>query len=210
MSKIKEIRLIPRLVLAFVAGLIIFGIGINVTWTSSQGHAEMLQMMTRDRMRSVNSDIQAYLKKKGKLPDSLDIVSDSPKDTIFKHFQNADISDRWGRLFIYRITKTGYTLMSYGRDGKPGGVGVDSDITLDNANSEVPFLQAMDDDWTSQMIGGSAIAGTLTFFLAFFLIRPADFNRKKWGCMLAKLVPLLVVLFFLTLLIIALDVPSGH
>jgi len=207
MNKIKTIQLIPRLVLALIAGLLIFGIGLNVMWSSSQSHAEMLQIMTKNRMKSVNSDIQAYLKKEGKLPGSLNVVGVDPS---YPSFNDSNLLDRWRRPYVYRITKTGYTLMSYGRDGKPGGVGLDSDISLDNTNSEVPFLQAMNDPWASQMILGSTIAGILTFFLAFFLIRPADFSKKNWGCIMAKLVPLLIVLFFLTLLIIALDVPSGH
>ena len=41
--------------------------------------------------------------------------------------------DPWGRPFIYRspgdVNMTAYDLLSYGRDGQPGGTGEDADIT---------------------------------------------------------------------------------
>jgi general secretion pathway protein G len=39
--------------------------------------------------------------------------------------------DPWGRPYVYRArgTKGEYDLVSYGRDGRPGGSGEDSDIT---------------------------------------------------------------------------------
>lgn len=38
--------------------------------------------------------------------------------------------DPWGRPYVYRMpgTKSDYELLSYGRDGRPGGSGEDADI----------------------------------------------------------------------------------
>lgn len=207
MSKIKTIQLIPRLVIACITGLLIFGIGLNATWTNSQGHAEQLQTMTRKRIKNIDSDIQAFVKKNGKLPTSLNVVGVDPK---YPSYNDAGLLDRWGHSYVYRLTKNTYTLISYGHDGKPGGVGIDSDISTDNTNSKMPFLQVFNVPWASTMILGSIIAAIFTFFLTFFLIRPADISRERWGCLLAKLLPTLVFLIFLTLLIVLLDYPSGH
>lgn len=39
-------------------------------------------------------------------------------------------SDPWGRPFVYRQTEQGdFSITSYGRDGKPGGTGIDEDIS---------------------------------------------------------------------------------
>jgi general secretion pathway protein G len=42
-------------------------------------------------------------------------------------------NDPWGRPYIYKspgeVNPTGYDLLSYGADGKPGGEGDDADIT---------------------------------------------------------------------------------
>ena len=39
-------------------------------------------------------------------------------------------NDPWGRPYVYRVPgeKTEYDVISYGRDGKPGGTGEDADI----------------------------------------------------------------------------------
>jgi general secretion pathway protein G len=41
--------------------------------------------------------------------------------------------DPWGRPFIYKspgdVNATSYDLLSYGRDGQPGGTGEDADVT---------------------------------------------------------------------------------
>lgn len=39
-------------------------------------------------------------------------------------------NDPWGRPYVYRVPgeKSDYEIVSYGRDGKPGGTGEDADI----------------------------------------------------------------------------------
>jgi|SRR5687767_9339295 general secretion pathway protein G len=46
------------------------------------------------------------------------------------YLKKAVPNDPWGRPYVYRQPgqKTDYELVSYGRDGKPGGSGEDSDI----------------------------------------------------------------------------------
>jgi general secretion pathway protein G len=41
-------------------------------------------------------------------------------------------SDPWGRPYVYRIpgAKGEFEVVSYGRDGKPGGTGDDADIGI--------------------------------------------------------------------------------
>jgi len=41
------------------------------------------------------------------------------------------VPDPWGHAYLYRApgTKSEYEILSYGRDGQPGGSGLDADIT---------------------------------------------------------------------------------
>jgi general secretion pathway protein G len=51
---------------------------------------------------------------------------------IAPYLRKAVPQDPWGRPYVYRSPgeKGEFTLLSYGRDGKPGGANEDSDITL--------------------------------------------------------------------------------
>ena len=46
-------------------------------------------------------------------------------------------NDPWGRPYVYRIPgeKAAYEVLSYGRDGKPGGTGEDADIGVQATTS---------------------------------------------------------------------------
>src|ERR1044071_341675 len=46
-------------------------------------------------------------------------------------------NDPWGRPYVYQIPgdKAEYTVLSYGRDGKPGGTGEDADIGVQTVSS---------------------------------------------------------------------------
>ncbi len=46
------------------------------------------------------------------------------------YLKKAVPNDPWGRPYVYRVPgqKGDYDLLSYGRDGKPGGTGEDADI----------------------------------------------------------------------------------
>ena len=49
--------------------------------------------------------------------------------------------DPWGHPYIYKspgeVNAESYDLLSYGRDGKPGGIGEDADLTSWGADSTV-------------------------------------------------------------------------
>lgn len=46
------------------------------------------------------------------------------------YLKKAVPNDPWGRAYLYRVPgeKAEFEVVSYGRDGKPGGIGEDSDI----------------------------------------------------------------------------------
>src|SRR4051812_38092790 len=46
------------------------------------------------------------------------------------YLKKAVPNDPWGRAYVYRVPgeKSEFTLLSYGKDGKPGGSGEDADI----------------------------------------------------------------------------------
>lgn len=75
-----------------------------------------------------------------------------PKDlTVLpqrQHYANR-ITDGWGRLLVYTVEENGViSLKSLGRDGKPGGDGLDQDIVRQyRTRKEDGTLNIDDDRW---------------------------------------------------------------
>lgn len=61
------------------------------------------------------------------------LVTAPPGDPNWKgpYLKKALPMDPWGRPYVYRApgAKTEYEIVSYGRDGKPGGSGEDADVS---------------------------------------------------------------------------------
>ena len=77
--------------------------------------------LTKTTMLVIEARIQKYITQKGSLPDSL---SDLP----FIENKHNKITDGWGREIIYSVKNGQIKLISYGKDGKPGGKGRNADI----------------------------------------------------------------------------------
>ncbi|MES2445503.1 MAG: type II secretion system major pseudopilin GspG [Pseudomonadota bacterium] len=56
-------------------------------------------------------------------------VPPSPAPPAWHPYVQDDPKDPWGRDYVYTVDGTGFTITSLGKDGKPGGEGVDADIT---------------------------------------------------------------------------------
>jgi hypothetical protein len=79
---------------------------------------------TRTSMRETFARIALYAETNRSIPQSLAVLA--PR----AGYANKT-TDGWGRPLQYDLSKEGIiTLRSYGADGKPGGVGEDTDISL--------------------------------------------------------------------------------
>lgn len=66
--------------------------------------------------------IRHYYEKNGMLPTSLAELPEAPS-------KENRVTDGWGRPIIYKHVNGKVFLLSYGKDGLPGGSGDDEDIT---------------------------------------------------------------------------------
>ena len=76
-------------------------------------------MMMRSDFVEIRQALSEFAREHRQYPDSLEQVPEL-KDRQFRDF--------WGHPYQYNRTATGYSLLSLGRDGKPGGIGLDADI----------------------------------------------------------------------------------
>lgn len=95
------------------------------------------QLVAQVNMKSLSCAIVNFRSEQSRLPLSLDELLE--KNSVIgymqwpngKYLKNSEmLYDPWGRMFIYEFSTNGFSLTSYGNDGKKGGVGQDSDVVL--------------------------------------------------------------------------------
>ncbi|MEH8015833.1 type II secretion system major pseudopilin GspG [Rheinheimera muenzenbergensis] len=84
------------------------------------------------QMELLETSLNTYRLDLGNYPDSLDLLLKSENKNWDGPYLPKDIpADPWGNPYVYsNKSETGisFSLMSYGRDGRPGGEGDDADI----------------------------------------------------------------------------------
>lgn len=90
---------------------------------------------TRAKMARAETAIETYRIHIQKYPDKLEDLIMCPVglESIWQgpYLKESQLLDPWDRPFIYKLDPNGYSLKSYGEDGKPGGEGYDADIYND-------------------------------------------------------------------------------
>ena len=157
---------------AIAASLAAICIFLLVYWSAWAGprnsiavgsyQAEMMLM----RLGQVSGLIEQYAEKNGRYPDTLREAS----PWVVGEQQLPDI---WGNPIQYaRINNgRGYRLWSLGRDGKPGGVGLDADFELTGGYKiPITFHQFLFKGEESGGLFATALSAGLCAWLACFLI----------------------------------------
>jgi general secretion pathway protein G len=84
---------------------------------------------------SISSALKLYRMDNGDYPTAEQglkalVVAPSPTPPGWLHpYVEQDPKDPWGRDYVYTVDGGSFTITSLGKDGKPGGEGVDADIT---------------------------------------------------------------------------------
>jgi general secretion pathway protein G len=200
-----------RFAIAALTGIVIIGICLNVTWNDAGVYIQFPQMFTRRTLKYTALAVEEYRQKKGTLPRSLSQLNGMSDAPIIQ--DNGVIWDSWRHPLIYKVHKDNFTLMSYGRDGKPGGIGLDCDLSSANpkpATAALPFLQVIFHPLARGMVWTSVISGVLTFLLIFSVVTPIDLSQQRWRELAFKLLFTLIATYFVAVFITMLHVPSGH
>ncbi len=139
---------------------------------------------------------------------------DEPIYLPFHLFHEEEVLDGWRRPFEYSTDGTNYTVTSFGRDGKPGGVGLDCDLTNINPHpaSSVPTLHQFTFGCrpTEGLVGTWIGSGLLTFVLSWFLARPTLLTRKKVLALCIKVMVTVVGAIIVACFLAGFHVSTGH
>lgn len=149
----------------------------------------------------------------GRLPKSIAELGTLDQSSL-AFDKNQDILDKWGRPFMYTVDGDKYLVLSYGRDGKPGGDGLDCDLSSDDicpARAQVPLRQFLFDVPSGGMVQVCAITGFFAFLLSLVVIKPADVCRAQAMVVAAKAVLMMSAAVAISVIIVMLHfVAAGH
>lgn len=199
----------PCFVVAFLVGSIVSGMCLYTAWQNIRP-APLLsreQYITCRAIEEIRASINDYTKSNA-VPKTLDELPDAQKWRW-----QFPLEDGWGRPLIYTVNGTNWLVTSYGRDAKPGGIGLDCDLTSSSLRPKesLPTLhQFVFDLPTSGAIWGCFICGLAAFLLALFTLKPPLLTRQTIFVVIFKLGLTIIGTLIAGSMITAVHVPSGH
>jgi general secretion pathway protein G len=225
----RRIAILPRLVAALVVGTIIFVVCRNTAYKGFRDShvVQIKSTYTLRGMASVRDAIEDYREENGVLPTSLRDVS--PRENAYYRTDESGIPvDEWERPLRYSTDDADYRLVSYGRDGKPGGEGLDADLSTSDLlgqeegtrgwhplpeRAKPTFEQFVEDRGEFGMGGSgrrmfvtSIVTGGLAFLVAFLTLwRSRNLERMIIGLIVTTLGAV-----FIGALIVGMHAPTGH
>lgn len=123
------------------------------------------------------------------------------------------VLDPWGNPYEYTRQDGTPVVYSYGRDGRLGGVGLDSDLYSDGRTAEdsLPtFWQFSTELPSSGVIGTCLVAGMLASAVCLMLTRDTQLRKVKPAA-IARRVTITVLASVVTAVLISfLHIPTGH
>lgn len=202
----------------FVAGLT-FWMSLEATYTANckivTQHYSTRAGRTRTlSLRQTAKYIEEFRKQAGHLPENLREVE--TRLDFSKYDRETWARDGWKRPLAYQRKGECFSLISYGHDGKPGGIGLDADIVygekkIKNMPTFWQFLRYSDSD-TNFLYPACWIAAFFAFFVGMYASYTDARERKKVSSveMLLSVALVAGISVFGAVLIGALDYPSGH
>jgi hypothetical protein len=205
-----------RFLIASCAGFIVSTLAIFVAWQNVRDSMQVRpqQWYTQMLLREIDDAITSYQQKSNAVPRSLEQLRDVGKEDRLRFlFENDAVLDGWHRPFHSTFDGTNFLVTSYGRDGKPGGTGLDCDLTNKDprpSKSSPTFLRFVCEKDLRGMVGTCVVCGVLTFLLSLLTIKPPDLTRQMRFVLARKLVATVIGAAIVTVIISILHFPSGH
>jgi general secretion pathway protein G len=167
---------------------------------------------TRASLKYLSEDIARYREKTGGLPARLSDVT-VMGDPMYPVDEEGRPLDGWGRPFRYQIAGNTYDLYSFGRDGLPGGSGLDADLHAGRTDpwAEHITLWQFTTAWGMRGIQLVCLAaGVLAFPLCLSRTKPGAPDRPTLRDVLIKNAVTAVFAVLAAVVISILHLPTGH
>jgi len=207
-----------QLLAALLSGAAVFAVLQVSAWSTCRDMRNVCprQDDTRRIFHIVSGHLEEHRKQHGTLPESLAGIADLPAYLS----PNGRAVDAWGRPLRYQPRGEAYDLSSLGRDGKPGGLGLDADLYHEDPTRDLTaptfrqWLTVRDprEIESGRFVFAGLLAGGIVAVVVFQSVR--DMRAREPGL---GPVPLLLSVAVVTSLacvvgafLLPLHVPSGH
>lgn len=174
----KRRQIIVRLLIALLVGTTVCVVATVSAWQVC--HMDPWfelgqQWETLHKMRQIESAIDVYRQEMGLPPASFANLEGT--EGIYEPIEDGIIRDAWDHPLVYSQEGADYTVRSYGRDGKPGGAGLDRDLLTPTSNIDwfavgPTLYQYVFEMGTEGVIASFAVSGALAFVLTLALVKP--------------------------------------
>ncbi|MFT3883149.1 MAG: type II secretion system protein GspG [Gemmatales bacterium] len=189
-----------RLLVAFVVGLFIAFTSYLCAYFNQRG-AYGLVTGEPFSIRHVQHAIETHREKAGRWPTSLAEVEDL-KDRLNDQGQ---FLNPWNHPYQYRVEGDKYELYSLGKDGQPGGEGLDADLQARNRPEPPTLRQFTLDLPTGGVLAACILSGVCAGL--FCLMQKRDLSRRSFYLRLGATA---IGAILLAVVISVLHIPSGH
>ena len=216
-----------KLLMALLVGLVTAAAGcLSGLYSLRQPHSWVC-LPQRETIREqwiLSTNLNKYKEKHGAYPLTLEEMT-SQWNYEGKPLEKQDIDDRiedgWNNPMVYASDGETWELISYGADGKSGGIGLDADIRCIDTddpsygnnlykNSPPTIKQVIQSEHFNTAATFSGVFGIICFFVAlcnFVSPRNAD---KRHKTIIPAVALMLVTSYFINVLISVQSVASGH
>ena len=205
-----------RLLLSSAAGLTVTILSLLSAWRGPGTHPSFRsrQDNTQYRLRTIEQAIQRHIETTGKPPSALGELQEVREGRLWVG-RDGSVRDCWDRPVHYSVDGGKHLVVSYGRDGKPGGRGLDCDLS--SADPTPPeslptFGQFLLDLPTGSLVWTSVLGGVVVFLLAFCTIKKDLYATMPAGAISIAInlaVTVIAALLFASFISV-LHIPTGH
>lgn len=152
--------------LASLTALLVFVITYLASWVEHGDALVLARLKHRvslHHMGWICEELNQYHQTHGKYPDSLAELPNLRNRLL--HSPSGEALDVWGHPFLYRRMAEGFELVSPGRDGQRGGVGLDADLVWGDpptyTQTRLPWSQFLFDASANENVFPAAVVASL-------------------------------------------------
>ena len=205
---------VARIGIAVLVGVAVTATAILAAWQRYAPTRPLNdeQFFTRVDLDWMRNALGMYLRDNGTLPLTLP----DPKKVnsmVLRTDGNSSVVDAWGHDLIYQHDGNHFVVTSLGRDGKPGGVGLDCDLSTTAPwppGAHPTLRQFFFDLPTGGIVVSCVFGGVLALILTLLVLRTPRQGEPKPAIIAVKIAFTFIGAAMIACILAFLHVPWGH